>query len=129
MRRSSAVAYFRSPGSQMLVNSTIMPMSIEPMNAPNAVPRPPRVTAAKNISSSWPPVNQLRPLKTRPRKTPARPARAAPMIQTMMGNYIEQSKNMFVQLQEQMQAQTRNMFQNFPFPGAPAPGASAPEEK
>jgi len=46
----------------------------------------------------------------------------APMIQTMMGNYIEQSKNLFVQMQEQMQAQTRNMFQNFPFPGTPAPG-------
>ena len=45
-----------------------------------------------------------------------------PMIQTMMGNYIEQSKNLFVQMQEQMQAQTRNMFQNFPFPGAPGQG-------
>jgi len=39
----------------------------------------------------------------------------APMVQAMMGNYIEQSKNMFVQMQEQMQAQTRNMFQKFPF--------------
>jgi polyhydroxyalkanoate synthesis repressor PhaR len=42
----------------------------------------------------------------------------APMVQAMMGSYIEQSKNMFVQMQEQMQAQTRSMFQNFPFPGA-----------
>lgn len=50
----------------------------------------------------------------------------APMIQTMMGNYIEQSKNLFVQMQEQMQAQTRNMFQNFPFPGAPVPGGGQP---
>lgn len=50
----------------------------------------------------------------------------APMMQTMMGNYIEQSKNLFVQMQEQMQAQTRNMFQNFPFPGAPG---QAPERK
>ena len=40
-----------------------------------------------------------------------------PMIQTMMSNYIEQSKNLFVQMQDQMQAQARNMFQNFPFPG------------
>ncbi|RIK91925.1 MAG: polyhydroxyalkanoate synthesis repressor PhaR [Burkholderiales bacterium] len=46
-----------------------------------------------------------------------------PMIQTMMGNYIEQSKNLFVQMQEQMQAQTRNMFQNFPFPMSPGGGA------
>ncbi len=38
-----------------------------------------------------------------------------PMIQTMMSNYIEQSKNMFVQMQEQMQQSTRSMFQNFPF--------------
>ncbi len=40
-----------------------------------------------------------------------------PMIQSMMTSYIEQSKNMFVQMQEQMQQQARTMFQNFPFPG------------
>lgn len=39
-----------------------------------------------------------------------------PMIQTMMGNYIEQSKNLFVQMQDQMQQQARSMFQTFPFP-------------
>lgn len=45
----------------------------------------------------------------------------APMVQSMMGNYIEQSKNMFMQMQEQMQNQTRSMFGNaFPFPGAAA---------
>jgi polyhydroxyalkanoate synthesis repressor PhaR len=38
-----------------------------------------------------------------------------PMVQNMMANYIEQSKNMFVQMQEQMQQNTRNMFQSFPF--------------
>jgi polyhydroxyalkanoate synthesis regulator protein len=43
-------------------------------------------------------------------------AMQAPVMQAMMGNYIEQSKNLFVQMQEQMQAQTRNMFQSFPFP-------------
>jgi polyhydroxyalkanoate synthesis regulator protein len=37
----------------------------------------------------------------------------------MMGNYIEQSKKLFMQMQEQMQSQTRNVFGNFPFPGAP----------
>jgi polyhydroxyalkanoate synthesis repressor PhaR len=39
----------------------------------------------------------------------------APMMQGMMSNYLEQSKNMFVQMQEQMQNQTRSVLQNFPF--------------
>ena len=39
----------------------------------------------------------------------------APMIQGMMANYIEQSKNLYMQMQEQMQQQARSMFQNFPF--------------
>jgi polyhydroxyalkanoate synthesis repressor PhaR len=42
-----------------------------------------------------------------------------PMMQGMMSNYIEQSKNLFLQMQEQMQNQTKNMFGNFPF--APPP--------
>ena len=42
-----------------------------------------------------------------------------PMIQTMMSNYIEQSKNLFVQMQEQMQQQARSMFHTFPFQGTP----------
>jgi polyhydroxyalkanoate synthesis repressor PhaR len=41
----------------------------------------------------------------------------APIMQTMMGNYIEQSKNLFVQMQEQMQNQTKSMFGTFPFNG------------
>jgi polyhydroxyalkanoate synthesis repressor PhaR len=47
----------------------------------------------------------------------------APMVQSMMGQYVDQSKNMFVQMQEQMQNQTRNMFQGFPgaFPTAGFP--------
>jgi polyhydroxyalkanoate synthesis repressor PhaR len=40
-----------------------------------------------------------------------------PMIQSMMSNYIEQSKNLFVQMQENMQTQARSMFNSFPFPG------------
>jgi len=40
-----------------------------------------------------------------------------PMFQAMMANYFDQSKNMFVQMQEQMQQQTRSMFQAFPFAG------------
>lgn len=39
----------------------------------------------------------------------------APMIQSMMSNYIEQSKNLFVQMQENMQNQARSMFTTFPF--------------
>jgi polyhydroxyalkanoate synthesis repressor PhaR len=56
----------------------------------------------------------------------------APMVQTMMGNYIEQSKNLFVQMQDQMQTQTRSMFQKFPFSGVPGvPGAAggSPESR
>ena len=47
----------------------------------------------------------------------------APMMQGMMSHYIDQSKNLFVQMQEQMQQQARSVFQNFPFPGAGGPGA------
>jgi polyhydroxyalkanoate synthesis repressor PhaR len=45
-----------------------------------------------------------------------------PMLQSMMSNYIEQSKNLFVQMQENMQNQTRSMFGNFPGAGFPFPG-------
>jgi polyhydroxyalkanoate synthesis repressor PhaR len=44
-----------------------------------------------------------------------------PMMQGMMSHYIDQSKNLFVQMQEQMQQQARSVFQNFPFPGAGTP--------
>ncbi|HYD78390.1 MAG TPA: polyhydroxyalkanoate synthesis repressor PhaR [Paucimonas sp.] len=40
-----------------------------------------------------------------------------PMMQGMMSNYIEQSKALFLQMQEQMQNQTKNMFGNFNFTG------------
>lgn len=39
----------------------------------------------------------------------------APMMQGLMGNYMEQSKNLFLQMQEQMQSQSRSMFGNFAF--------------
>ncbi|MBX7229686.1 MAG: polyhydroxyalkanoate synthesis repressor PhaR [Burkholderiaceae bacterium] len=39
----------------------------------------------------------------------------APMLQSMMGTYLEQSKNLFMQMQEQMQNQTKTMFGNYPF--------------
>jgi polyhydroxyalkanoate synthesis repressor PhaR len=41
----------------------------------------------------------------------------APMIQSMMSSYIEQSKDLFVQMQENMNKQARSMFTGFPFPG------------
>ena len=44
----------------------------------------------------------------------------APMMQGMMSNYIEQSKSLFMQMQDQMQSQAKNVFGVFPFPGVPA---------
>jgi polyhydroxyalkanoate synthesis repressor PhaR len=41
-----------------------------------------------------------------------------PMIQSMMNNYIDQSKNLFVKMQDQMHDQTRSMFSAFPFGAA-----------
>ena len=67
----------------------------------------------------------------------------APMVQGMMSHYIDQSKNLFLQMQEQMQQQARTIFPGFPFPmggipgmgplpgagaGARAPAAAAPQE-
>ena len=40
-----------------------------------------------------------------------------PAIQGLMGRYLEQSANAFVEMQKQMQNQTRNMFGGFPFAG------------
>jgi polyhydroxyalkanoate synthesis repressor PhaR len=45
----------------------------------------------------------------------------APMMQGLMGNYLEQSKNLFMQMQEQMQKQAGGLIPGFPgFP--PPPG-------
>ncbi len=67
-----------------------------------------------------------------------------PTMQGLMGNYLEQSANAFVEMQRQMQNQTRNLFGNFPFtnfsaagnpfatPGAPTaaqPTADAPKDE
>jgi polyhydroxyalkanoate synthesis repressor PhaR len=40
-----------------------------------------------------------------------------PAIQGLMGSYLEQSANAFMEMQQQLQRQTRNLFGNFPFPG------------
>lgn len=52
-----------------------------------------------------------------------------PALQSMMGAYVEQSKKMFQQMQEQLESQTRNMFSGFQFPsyGAPADAEGKPD--
>ena len=49
-----------------------------------------------------------------------------PAMQGLMGRYLEQSANAFMEMQQQLQQQTRNLFGNFPFPnftgGAPRQG-------
>ncbi len=40
----------------------------------------------------------------------------APMLQSMMASYIEQSKDLFMQMQENMAKQARSMFSGFQFP-------------
>jgi polyhydroxyalkanoate synthesis repressor PhaR len=39
-----------------------------------------------------------------------------PAMQGLMGRYLEQSANAFMEMQQQLQQQTRNLFGNFPFP-------------
>jgi polyhydroxyalkanoate synthesis repressor PhaR len=52
-----------------------------------------------------------------------------PALQGFMSRYLEQSANAFMEMQQQLQQQTRNMFGNFQFPGFPgAPGGKPPGE-
>jgi polyhydroxyalkanoate synthesis repressor PhaR len=53
-----------------------------------------------------------------------------PAIQGLMGRYLEQSANAFMEMQQQLQQQTRNIFGTFPFPnfGAAAPKPPEPEK-
>ena len=46
-----------------------------------------------------------------------------PAMQSLISAYMEQSRNVFQQMQEQLQSQTRNMFSGFAFPGFPGFGA------
>ncbi len=56
-----------------------------------------------------------------------------PTIQNFMGSYLEQSANMFLEMQEQLQRQTRNLFGSFTFPGLTsgqdAASQASPEDK
>jgi polyhydroxyalkanoate synthesis regulator protein len=49
-----------------------------------------------------------------------------PAIQGLMGSYLEQSANAFLEMQQQMQKQSRNLFGTFPFPNFVAPNPFAP---
>src|SRR5688500_10300103 len=40
----------------------------------------------------------------------------SPQVPNLMGNYVEQSANMFLQMQEQMRNQALSFFGAFPFP-------------
>ena len=45
-----------------------------------------------------------------------------PAMQGLMGRYLEQSAQTFLNMQNQLTAQTRNLWGNFPFPGVPDAG-------
>lgn len=51
-----------------------------------------------------------------------------PALKSVMGTYVEQSKKMFDQMQEQIESQTRNMFTGFPFPKHPHGEGGAAED-
>jgi polyhydroxyalkanoate synthesis repressor PhaR len=48
-----------------------------------------------------------------------------PAMQSLVSSYMDQSRNMFLQMQQQVQNQTRNMFSGFGFPGFQQPGQDA----
>lgn len=51
-----------------------------------------------------------------------------PAIQGLMSSYLEQSANAFLNMQDQLQRQTRNLFGAFPFSGFPASSSTGPAE-
>ena len=51
-----------------------------------------------------------------------------PAIQGMMSSYLEQSASAFLEMQKQMQKQTRNLFGTFPFPNFAAGNPFAPAQ-
>jgi polyhydroxyalkanoate synthesis repressor PhaR len=52
----------------------------------------------------------------------------APAMQGMLGNYLEQSAKLFMDMQQRMQDQTRGMFTAFPFPNFTPPGQSGGDD-
>ena len=53
----------------------------------------------------------------------------APAMQGMLGNYLEQSAKLFMDMQQRMQDQTRGIFAAFPFPNFGAPQQTAAEDE
>jgi polyhydroxyalkanoate synthesis repressor PhaR len=53
----------------------------------------------------------------------------APAMQGMLGNYLEQSAKLFMDMQQRMQDQTRGLFTSFPFPNFAAGAQASPEEE
>ncbi len=53
----------------------------------------------------------------------------APAMQGMLGNYLEQSAKLFMDMQQRMQDQTRGLFTSFPFPGFGQPPVPEDEKK
>jgi polyhydroxyalkanoate synthesis repressor PhaR len=52
----------------------------------------------------------------------------APAMQGMLGNYLEQSAKLFMDMQQRMQDQTRGIFAAFPFPNFGAPQQTPPDD-
>ena len=50
-------------------------------------------------------------------------------MQGMMSAYMDQSKNVFMQMQDQLQNQTKNIFAGFPFPGFPGQPAQPKKDE
>jgi polyhydroxyalkanoate synthesis repressor PhaR len=53
----------------------------------------------------------------------------APAMQGMLGNYLEQSAKLFMDMQQRMQDQTRGLFTSFPFPNFAAGLQPTPDEE
>ncbi len=53
----------------------------------------------------------------------------APAMQGMLGNYLEQSAKLFMDMQQRMQDQTRGMFTAFPFPAVTPQGNPPDDDK
>jgi polyhydroxyalkanoate synthesis repressor PhaR len=51
-----------------------------------------------------------------------------PAIQGLMSRYLEQSASAFMEMQQQMQQQSRNLFSGFPFPNFGAGAGKPPSE-
>ena len=53
----------------------------------------------------------------------------APAMQGMLGNYLEQSAKLFMDMQQRMQDQTRGLFTSFPFPNFAAGVQPLPDDE